>query len=67
MSHVKDVTFHLLTHEDAVELLQFERAERAWSQAERGTVRMIYCPTQVHVYTLHTPGTHHERVGAAVS
>ena len=30
MSHVKDVTFHLLTHEDAVELLQFERAERAW-------------------------------------
>lgn len=30
MRHVKDVTFHLLTHEDAVELLQFERAERAW-------------------------------------
>ncbi|WP_404344970.1 GNAT family N-acetyltransferase [Vreelandella venusta] len=30
MRHAKDVTFHLLTPEDAVELLRFERAERAW-------------------------------------
>ncbi|MGP9643324.1 GNAT family N-acetyltransferase [Halomonas sp. AOP22-C1-8] len=48
MRHAKDLTFSLLTPEDAVDLLAFETAERAWfEQHIEARYRHFYTPQGV--------------------
>lgn len=48
MRQAKDLTFHLLTHEDADELLRFELAERVWfEQHIEARAECFYTPQGV--------------------